>query len=174
MRQSRWVDGLQLFASLGVLAGLILVAYEIRQNSDLAEADSVRAMLVGWQQIAMSEYQTDIVNIHVKSIEDPEKLTAAEIGKMSAWLTVVMNQYMLTFSMHERNMGYNYGDIDNGPETELVGGFEYYFGSRFGRAWYIENKSWIDSELTEILDREMEKTPAQSTMSYVERIRSRL
>ena len=174
MRQSRWVDGLQFFASLGVLAGLILVAYEIRQNSDLAEADSVRAMLVGWQQIAMSEYETDIVNIHVKSIEDPENLTAVEIGKLSAWLTVVMNQYMLTFSMHERGLGYNYRDIDNGPEAELVGGFEYYFGSRFGRSWYIENKSWIDSELTEILDREMEKTPTQSSVSYAERIRSRL
>jgi len=153
---------------------LILVAYEIRQNSDLAEADSVRAMLVGWQEIAISEYETDIVNIHVKSIEDPEGLTAAEIGKMSAWLTVIMNQYMLTFSMHERNLGYNYGDMDYGPEMELLGGFEYYFGSRFGRSWYMENRGWIDSEIVEILDREMKARPVQSSVSYIERIRSRL
>ena len=174
MRKSRWIDGLQFFASLGVLAGLILVAYEIRQNSDLAQADSVRAMLVGWQQIAFSEYETDIVSIHVKSLEDSENLTAAEIGKLSAWLTVVMNQYMLTFSMNERSLGYNYEDKDNGPEMELVGGYEYYFGSRFGRSWYMENRGWIDSEITEILDRELEARPAQSSVSYIERIRSRL
>ena len=174
MRKSRWIDGLQLFASLSVLAGLILVAYEIRQNSDLAEADSVRAMLVGWQQIAFSEYETDIVEIYVKSIEDPESLTPAEIGKMSAWLTVVMNQYMLTFSMDERNLGYNYGDVDSGPEDELLGGFESYFGSRFGRSWYLENRGWIASEIVEILDREMETRPVQSGGSYNERIRSRL
>jgi len=174
MRKSRWIDRLQLFASLSVLAGLILVAFEIRQNSDLAEADSVRAMLVGWQQIAYSEYATDIVNIHVKSVEEPENLTAAEIGKLSAWLTVIVNQYIITFEMHERNLGYNYADMDNGPEMELVGGFEYYFGSRFGRSWYIENKYWIDSEITEILDREMEANPAQSSVSYIERIKSRL
>jgi hypothetical protein len=174
MRKSGWIDGMQLIASVGVLAGLIMVAYEIRQNNDLAEADSVRAMLVGWQQIAISEYETDIVNIHVKSIEDPENLTAAEIGKMSAWLTVVMNQYMLTFSMNERSLGYNYGNMDNGPEMELVGGFEYYFGSRFGRSWYMENRGWIDSEIIEILDREMEARPVQSSVSYFERIRSRL
>ncbi len=174
MRKSSWIDGLQLFASLGVLTGLILVAYEIRQNSDLAEADSVRAMLVGWQQIAYSEYETDIVNIQVKSIEDPENLTAAEISKLSSWLTVVMNQYMLTFSMHERNLGYNYEDTDNGPEMELVSGFEFYFGTRFGRAWYMENRNWIDSEIIEILDREMEATPPQFSVSYIERIRSRL
>ena len=174
MRKSSWIDGLQFFASLGVLAGLILVAYEIRQNNDLAQADAVRAMLVGWQQIAISEYETDIVSIYIKSIEDPENLTPTEIGKMSAWLTVVVNQYMLTFSMNERNLGYNYGDVANGPEKELLSGFEYYFGNRFGRSWYLENKGWIDSEIVEILDRELEARPVQSSTSYVERIRSRL
>jgi hypothetical protein len=174
MRKDKLIDGLQLIASIAVLVGLILVAYEIRQNNDLAEADSVRAMLVGWQQIAFSEYETDIVEIHVKSIEDPENLTPSEIGKLSAWLTVVMNQYVLTFSMHERNLGYSYGDMINGPEDELLDGFEYYFGSRFGRSWYLENKGWIHSEVVEILDREMEARPVQSGVSYVERIRSRL
>lgn len=174
MRKLRWIDGLQFIASLGVLAGLILVAYEIRQNSDLAEADSVRAMLVGWQQIAYSEYATDIVNVHVKSVEDPESLTAAEIGKLSAWLTVVMNQYELTFSMDQRNLGYNYGDAINGPEEELLAGYDYYFGSRFGRSWYLENRGWLSSEVIEIMDREMEARPVQSGVSYVERIRSRL
>ena len=174
MGNSRWIDGLQLFASVGVLVGLVLVAYEIRQNNDLAQADAVRSMLVGWQQIAISEYETDIVDIYVKSNEDPENLTATEIGKMSAWLTVVINQYMLTFSMDERNLGYNYGDVANGPEEELLLGFEYYFNSRFGRSWYLENRNWIDSEIVEILDREMEARPVQSGTSYVERIRSRL
>ena len=174
MRKSRWFDGLQLFALLGVLTGLILVAYEIRQNSDLAEAESVHAMIVGWQQIAYSEYATDIVIIHVKSVEDPENLTAAEIGKLSAWLTVIINQYMITFSMHERNLGYNYGDMENGPEMDLVASFEYHFGSRFARAWYMENRYWINSQIVEILDREMEAQPAQSSVSYSERIRSHL
>ncbi|MCH8100520.1 MAG: hypothetical protein IIB74_08795 [Proteobacteria bacterium] len=101
-------------------------------------------------------------------------MAEAEIDKLSTWLTVIMNQYMLTFSMHERNLGYNYEDMDNGPEMELVWGFESYFGTRFGRVWYMENRNWIDSEIIEILDREMEATPVQSSVSYIERIRSRL
>jgi len=174
MQNSRWIDGLQLIASVGVLAGLILVAYEIRQNNELAEAESVRAMLVGWQQIAFSEYETDIVEIYVKATEDPQNLTPAEIGKMSAWLTVIMNQYLITFSMHKRNLGYEYANADSGPEEELLGGFETFFGTRFGRSWYLENRSWIDPEIVEILDREMEARPVPSDASYVERIRSRL
>lgn len=174
MRDSRWIDGMQLIASVGVLVGLILVFYEIRQNNELAEADSVRAMLVSWQQIAFSEYETDIVELYIKSVEDPENLTSAEIGKLSAWLTVVMNQYLLTFEMNERGLGYNYGDVDDGPEKELLGGFEGYFGTPFGRSWYLENKSWITPEVVEILDREMEARPVQSGVSYIERIKSRL
>ena len=174
MRNSRWIDGMQLFASVGVLVGLLLVFYEIRQNNELAKADSVRELLVSWQQIAFSEYETDIVEIYIKSVEDPENLTSAEIGKLSAWLTVVMNQYLLTFEMNERGLGYNYRDVDNGPEQELLGGFESYFGTPFGRSWYLENKSWLPPEIIDILDREMAARPVQSGVGYVERIKSRL
>jgi len=174
MRTTNLNDGLQFFASVGVLAGLILVAYEIRQNNNLAEANAVHAMLVGWQQIAISEYETDIANLYAKSIEEPENLTLAEIGKMSAWLTVVMNQYMLSFAMYDRGLGYNSGGVDYNPEDELAGAFEYYFGSRFGRAWYLENRDWIDSQVIEIMDREMRARPAKSGASYAERIKSRL
>jgi hypothetical protein len=174
MRNSRWIDGMQLIASVGVLLGLILVFYEIRQNNELAKADSVRELLVSWQQIAFSEYETNIVDIYIKSVEDPENLTSAEIGKLGAWLNVVMNQYLLTFEMNERGLGYNYRDVDNGPEQELLGGYEIYFGTPFGRSWYLENKSWISPEIIEILDREMAANPVQSGLSYIERIKSRL
>ena len=122
----------------------------------------------------MSEYETDIVNLYVKSIEEPENLTPAEMGKMSAWLTVVMNQYMLTFAMYDRGLGYSSAGVDYNPEDELTKAFEYYFGSRFGRAWYLENRGWIDLQVVEIMDREMEARPVESGASYLERIRSRL
>jgi len=174
MKISRFNDGLQLFASVGVLAGLMLVAFEIRQNNDLAEADSVRAMLVGWQQIAMSEYETDITTLYIKSLEEPENLTPSEIGKMSAWLTTVMNQYMLTFAMYEQGLGYSSGGVDYDPMNELAMGFDYYFGSRFGRSWYLENREWIDAQIVEVMDREMESRPVAAGSIYVERIKSRL
>jgi hypothetical protein len=174
MRKINWTDGIQIVATVGVLAGLILVAYEIRQNSNLAEADAVRALTVGWQQIQMTEYETDIASIFVKSTEDPENLTLAEIGKMSAWLSVIVNQFSLSFSMDERGLGYDYGDVPYGTEGELMANFEYYFNSRFARSWYLENKFWIEPQIAKIIDREMEARPVQSGASYAERIRSRL
>jgi hypothetical protein len=174
MRKRNWIDGLEIFTSVSILAGLILVAYEVRQNNDLAEADAVRALTVGWQQIEMSTYESDIASIRIKSIEDPQNLTSAEILKMSAWLSVIVNQYSLEFSMDERNLGYDYGDVPNGTEQALVGGFGFYFGNRFARSWYLENKQWMELGIVEIMDREYEARPIQSGASYAERMKSRL
>jgi hypothetical protein len=174
MRKPNWIDGLQTFTSVSILAGLILVAYEIRQNNDLAEADAVRAMSAGWQQIYSSIYETDIASIHAKSIADPQNLTSAEILKMGAWLSLILNQYSLEFSMDRRNMGYDYGDVPNGTEQSLVGSFDYFFGNRFARSWYLENRFWIESGIVEIMDREYEARPIQSGASMAERIKSRL
>jgi hypothetical protein len=174
MRKLNWIDGLETFTSVSILAGLILVAYEIRQNSDIAEADAVRALSVGWQQINMSVYETDIASIHIKSIEDPQNLTSAEILKMGAWLFMIVNQFSLEFSMDDRNLGYDYADVPNGTEESLVGVFDYFFGNRFARSWYLENRPQIESGIVEIMDREYEARPIQSGASYAERIKSRL
>jgi hypothetical protein len=174
MRKPNWIDGLQTFTSVSILAGLILVAYEIRQNNEFAEADAVRALTVGWQQIDMSTLETDIASIHIKSIEDPQNLTSAEILKMSSWLSLIVNQYSLEFSMDYRNLGYDYGDVPNGTELSLIGGFDYYFGDRFAQSWYLENKLWMDPEIVEIMDREYEARPIQSGARYAERMKSRL
>jgi len=174
MRKRNWIDGLETFTSVSILAGLILVAYEIRQNNDFAEADAVRALTVGWQQIDMSMYETDIASIRIKSIEDPQNLTSAEILKMSSWLSVIANQYSLEFSMDERNLGYDYGDVPNGTEQSIVGGFDYYFGNRFARSWYLEKQFWMEPRIVEIMDRKYAARPIQSDASYAERIKSRL
>ena len=76
--------------------------------------------------------------------------------------------------MDYRNLGYDYGDVPNGTEESLVGGFDYYFGNRFARSWYLENKQWIETGIVEVMDREYEARPIQSDASYAERIRSRL
>ena len=174
MRKRNWIDGLETFTLVSILAGLILVAYEIRQNNDFAEADAVRALSTGWQQIYSSIYETDIASIHIKSIEDPQNLTSAEILKMSAWLSLIVNQFSLEFSMEYRNLGWDYGDIPNGTGEALAGSFDYFFGNRFARSWYLENRFWMDTEIVEIMDREYEARPIQSGASMAERIKSRL
>jgi len=174
MQTSKINEWLQLIASIGVLAGLLLVAYEIRHNSNLAEAESVRAMLEGWNTILISEYETDISALRVKSISDPENLNADEIYKLNAWLSVVATQIELNFEMHNRSLGYHEGEITDDPVFEAKDNFNYYLNNQFGRAWYAENRNWIGPQTKEVWDRAMQESPREPNDTWLQQFRQRI
>jgi len=174
MQTSKLNDQLQLLASVGVLAGLLLVAYEIRRNNTLAEAESIRTMLEGWDRVFISQYETDISELITKSREEPKNLTTAEIEKLDGWLSAVSNQYLVTFEMSYRDLGY--GGVGNpfDPAEDMAAAAENYYGTAFGRSWYEENKFWFTPIMREVVDRELAKARSDPHVSQAERIKSRL
>ena len=161
-------DWLQVAGLVGVIAGLVLVAYEMRQANKFAEAETIRAMYQGWDSVQVPGIESDFFDVYVKSFEDPDGLTAAEIMRMDAWLTAHMNQYDSRVYMNK--MGLN-------PFTTVFSNdaqFEIYFGSAFSRAWFSQNKDWLDPELREAISERIDSRPAQSSPSYVAIIRSEL
>ena len=83
MSSSKLNNNLQILASLAVVAGLILVAYEVRQNNVLARAGAVREVLMSWQPVHAAGFETDIAALNVKSLAEPENLTPDEIHRLS-------------------------------------------------------------------------------------------
>lgn len=168
MQTSRTSDWLQIAGTVGVIVGLVMVALEVRQANKFAEAEAIRGMYDGWEAFSMSGYETDIMDVYVKSFENPEELSTAEILKMDVWLTAAMTQYQRQASMH--TLGRDPVD----PIDDLVKNFDYYFGSRFARAWYAQARKWIGPALGEPIDREMESRPIQSSPSFIAEIRSQI
>ena len=101
MNTERLNEWLQIAASAGVIVGLLLVAYEVRQSNVYASAEAVRSSITGWQDISVSEYETDIATLYVKAFEDPHNLSKAELFKLNAWLTAIVNQYERHLAMHD-------------------------------------------------------------------------
>lgn len=168
MLSSKTHDWMQLVGSAGVLVGLLMVAYEIRQNTKLAEAEANRALYDGWEEMAIAEFETDIMDLYVKSVESPQELSSNEILKLSAWYTASMTQYDRQSEMFDRGLQ------PRDPTIDLVDNFDFYFGSHFSRAWYSEARVWIEPRLVEIIDREMKARPPKSTTDYVNRIKSQI
>ncbi len=83
MQKSKINEWLQISASLGVLAGLLLVAYEIREFNRVATSESVREIEDCFNDVYMSEYETNISELIVKSVEEPGQLSAAEKLKLN-------------------------------------------------------------------------------------------
>ena len=163
-------DWMQLLAAIGVLAGILLVAQELQQNNVLAEAEMVNDIYKGWEVIYMSEYESDILDVFIKSIEHPDDLTQLEIMRVSQYLSTIMNLYA-----RQASMFFRYG-LAYDPSDDYAWAAEYYFGGRFARTWFLENEDWLalEPQMFEILSREIEATPVQTKFNYLERIRSRL
>jgi len=174
MQTSKLNDRLQLLASVGVLAGLLLVAYEIRRNNTLAEAESIRMMTEGWDRVFISQYETDISELITKSREEPDNLTVTEIERLDGWMSAMSDQYIVSFEMSDRDLGYGgiSGVFDPAEDMAVVA--DGLYGTEFGRAWYEENKFWFIPEMREIIDRKLATPQSEQRPSQAERIKSRI
>lgn len=96
-----WFD---LVALVAVIGGLVLVAYEIRQASFFAKAATENSIYEGWETLLMSQMDSGINALRVKSMEDPESLSANDLADLGNWLAAVI-------SLYQRNgkMFYEYG-----------------------------------------------------------------
>ena len=152
MNSSKIGDWIQILASLGVLIGLFAVAYELRQNSVFAQIEHSRENHRNWMQVSYLEIETDIFDSLVRSIEDPENLSAEDMFKLSAWMQ--MNMSILV-----------YGDTANqagvAASTSLMseGAARYFFSSKFSRQWFAGNKAWLGKRQVDIISRVIESTP---------------
>ena len=161
-------EWLQIAASIGVIVGLILVAYEIRETNRLAISETTRELSLAFIDAFISDMHTDVYSAYVKSFENPGELTSEEILKLSAWLTAQMTLYNTWYWMH----GLDSARFDG--TDDFVSSIDQYFGSAYGRAWYSHNRYWIAPAFVEIIDREIGKRPLLTVPPDVAAIRPQL
>jgi len=159
-------DRLQLFASVGVIIGLVMVAVEIRQGSEIARDDTYVAIIEYWGDLARVEIESDISTIFMKSIESPESLTNAELFELGAWLQSYVQVWQLQLQLDQ---GATF-DVNSEISKEAF----YSFGNHASRAWYEESKYWMPAEVTEIIDEHIATNPVGSDAAFYDRLRNRI
>ena len=156
MTTSRANDWLQIIASLGVLAGLILVAFELRQNTSIAEAEHTRATFLAWLDVANIEVQGNLSATIIKSYEDPENLTPEELYNLNAWLISVMSIYAYGSYASSLGVSVQFSAIDEEYAT-------YLFGSRYARHWFERNRSWLGDQNEEMISYVIQTNPIMTS-----------
>lgn len=152
MRLSQLNEWLQVLAAIGVLAGLVLVAYEVNQNTSVAMAEHSRETYLAWIDIASMEMEGDLAGIVIKSYEQPDQLTAEELYKLNAWLISIMSVYVYGHDAMRFGVTTEFATLDE-PYAK------YLFGSRYARHWFERNKSWLGAENVEVINRVITETP---------------
>lgn len=164
-------EWLQLVAAVGVLVGIFFVAEELRQNNQLARAQSVRDLYMEWQDIYRFEHDNNIDSLIYKPTEQGEPLSDSEIRKLNSYFNMIMGAQLAQASMQLR-FGLAYNVIDEAPSYVAT-----YFSSPIGRAWFYENQDFAGyegSEYLEALNKAIEDTEMISHDEYLDRIKSRL
>ncbi len=168
MKVKKISEWLQVIGSFGVLAGLILVALQIQQNTVLVRAELQSNASDAWIDIDASKQSESFASVLAKSIVNPQGLTAAEILELDGYLFTYIDQLGRDRILHEM------GVFDTPTETLVDGSLHDYFGNEFARAWWAETKWKFNVDIVQAIDKEMESISVIQDIDYIERIKARL
>ena len=146
MKTNRLNEWFQIAAAIGVIVGLVLVAYELRISNRLGYEQAEAASIDNFRFISEITLSANAAELFVRAYEG-DQLTRVEAVKFNE----LMNSYLGAL--------YYEWVVTNTGTLEYPGGFgafyqrtiQYYFGSDAGRRqWDIERVAWIPAFASEI------------------------
>lgn len=160
---------LQVGANVGIILGLVLVGFQLKQNSDLLK---VQLLYQESQSFISHERQMMGENpaaAWARSLEDPGGLSLAESRVMDAYLYAMSEQWRASHMLHEL------GILDDEWRKRLVEEASFYLGNRWGRAWWNVYRTGIQAppELVTIIDEELRASP-NYTLTYQDELKQSL
>jgi len=136
-RLNRWIT---LGANVGILIGLILVGYEIRQNSALVRAQIVAAAFSDQKALAIAKMGDDYPRALARSIEEPGTMTLEDIAVVQSSLEAQLTEFRRNGIMEEVGVftGRWRQDI-----AYLSRPFTTPIGRKFWDTWYDDKIDWM-------------------------------
>lgn len=166
-RLNRWLTPL---ANVALLAGLVLVAYELNQNRSLARMDLVNEGNVVQNQIwanLMGELPGEVI---ARAAECPEEMTYADFMAMDAFLFTSMNTLYRNYELAEEGI-FTAEEWRQSVETYA----SWFLGNPFGRAWWTEEaRGFFPPEFASYVDEQVASEESRDSYAYWLKVRSRL
>ena len=149
-------DWVQAIGIAGVIAGLILVAYELRQNSQIARAE-MNAQQLDQSDAIFSAFQNpEFAAVFQKMLDEPGSLSPYETLMIDGHFRKLMGMLILERLMVQR------GIFDNNEDFWGDWVVRHGLGTDFGRTWWLEhgevfggNKLPVDEALRRLDDGEI-------------------
>ena len=101
MTTSKATNWPNLIASIGVVAGLLLVACELRQNNKIAEAETFRTVWEMAGDLNRLGVETDILELVRNSVNDPSTLSDEDVGRLDAYFALLLEVQLVKSVMRD-------------------------------------------------------------------------
>ena len=161
---------LMLLSHLGILAGIVLVGIQLKQDTELtriqifSDATNTRIQMHG---AMMGEDPAPVI---MKSLVHPEDLSLAELRIMDAYLLTAVNEARLRLVLAREGLRF-----DTVEEENIL---LFYFGNTFAQAWWSQFTSDgedMNNDINAELDRIITSAPdSDMTRSFFESLGGRL
>jgi hypothetical protein len=118
---------------------------------------------VNWTEVTIAEMQPEFADAFAKSMTDTGELTLSDKVILNAWLATVVGAYQQGIETSELT-----GSIEDVEEikSEIIDDIPYLFGNKFSRDWYAANRYWMNEDIIEVIDRELESVPLGADLNY--------
>ena len=148
MKSKKLNTWLTLGANVGVLIGIIVLIFELNQNTDhlrLQLMDEINARQFGQNIVFLNENPAPVIE---KSLVEPENITYSEYRIMDAYLVNAVGGW------EDRYFLYEAGLVDvNDWKTKVEQEASWYFGNRFGKSWWENSGRYIfETEFADHVD----------------------
>ncbi len=164
MKLERLNAWLQVGASLGLIAGLLLLAVEIRQTRDLTGLQMRLERDDAFQQTELAMLGEEPAVAWAKSVRDPSSLSDAEAKVVDSYLVNLLFLYTRFARMEEAGL------VDLSQlELSIRSSAWLYFGNPFARRWWRNDRKmggW-DPDIVRILDEEIARLDSGSSERWL-------
>jgi len=132
---SRTKQVIEAAGVLSVVAGLLLVAYQINQANNFASAQARAEFSAGWRSVDSTRQSDDFADVLAKSIYHPNELTPGEILELDAYYTGVLDQIQSAKANWEAGIRSSHWQVT----VDFLA--PTYFGNEFARSWWNISKA---------------------------------
>jgi len=165
MNYSKLYSRLQLAASIGVIIGLLLLIYEIRENNRIAEnqaAIEMNSLYNEWSALMTGE---SLAKLYVKALEDPDALSRDELLRLHYAYTTASQ----VFKTHHFLL--QAGGLSMYPESTLYYDYSNALSGPVARRFVLLNEGDSDSDTSEIIRQAIRDTPSDIRLEYIDSLR---
>ena len=146
MKLERFGGWLAVLANLGVIAGLVLLAVELRQNTQVVRAEAVASLLAGQSSAETAFIGDSTAAAMAIALVAPEDLSDEQILQMWAYLNTAVLSVEQTYSMYSLGLATEEDRLSAAKKAADWISFP------FGRIWWGEMKTNFPENLAADID----------------------
>jgi len=140
---NRW---LTLAANIGVLSGLILVAIQIGQNTEIAKAQLANDYYLADMELELGMMGEDPVTSWVKAVYTPEELTREDAAVLDRYFNFGLVQLNRLRKLQQLGLA------DDELFNERVGYLQWHLGNEAGKNWWATSKLFYPADFVRVID----------------------